>query len=122
VAARAVKHIDFLFPAGNSPYDSSAHDRSGIVAQFDTDEEVGLLLVAIRGGQFRNDHFAYREALLKPLGDRFEIMTNTGFEFAVAGLEGAEFPILFLIFILLFIVARVFIAVAFTFAKNKRAT
>ena len=60
--------------------------------------------------------------MLKPVGDGFEIVTNTGFEFAVAGLQGLEFPILFSMFLSLFFVAAIFIRIAVTILKKIKAS
>ena len=100
IAAQAVAFVNSRFPIGDGTYLSTSRNRTGIVAKFDSEHEHGLLLVAIRSGQYRDDHFAYREVVLRPNGGQFIVVDETGFQFDIAGIEGLEFPILFPIFAL----------------------
>jgi hypothetical protein len=107
-ADQALTAINSYFPEGSSGYESNAANRSAVVALFDGDIGKDLLFVAVRGGQYLNDHFAYREFVLKPEEHGYQFLQHSGFEFDVAGIEGLEFPYLFVIFFMLITLLVVF--------------
>jgi hypothetical protein len=107
-ADQALNAVNSLFPDGSDGYESNAANRSAVVALFDGGVGKDLLFVAVRGGQYRNDHFAYREFVLKREESGYEILQQSSFQFDVAGIEGIEFPHLFIIFCMLITLLVVF--------------
>lgn len=102
-ADQALKAVSSFFPEGADEYKITAGNRSALVAVFEGDIGKDLIFVAARGGQIRNDHFGYREFVLNPGEKGYQILQQAGFEFDVAGIEGLEFPHLFVIFFVLVI-------------------
>jgi hypothetical protein len=99
-AHKALKAVSSFFPNGAHEYKDSAENRSALVAVFDGDLGKDLIFVAARGGQIRNDHYGYREFVLRPRENGYQILQQAGFQFDVAGIEGLEFPHFFVIFFL----------------------
>ena len=101
-AVLALNTVNDYFPSGAPDYQSTAKSRSAIVARFASEAGDKLLLVTARAGQHRNDHYAYREFVLKPTETGYKILQQTGFEFDIAGIEGAEFTFLSVLFLFFF--------------------
>lgn len=119
-AAQALAAVQAFFPDGTNDYKSTAENRSAIVAQFDGSMGKNLVLVAARAGQHRNDHYAYREFILKPMDGGYQVLHQTGFQYDVAGIEGLEFPYLFaLVFTSLVLLVGLFNLTAFLFRSSR---
>jgi hypothetical protein len=102
-AEKALEAVSSFFPEGADGYKSTAKNRSALVVVFDGEIGKDLIFVAARGGQIRNDHFGYREFVLVPGEKDYKVLQQSGFQFDVAGIEGLEFPHLFVIFFVLLI-------------------
>jgi hypothetical protein len=100
-ADQVLDAVKDFFPEGDKEYKLTSANRSAVVALFDGEMGEDLIFVAIRAGQHRNDHFAYREFVLKRKENGYQILQRCSFQFDVAGIEGIEFPHLFVIFFVL---------------------
>lgn len=84
-------------------YETLAEEMQGVITVGTTDEGKQLALVSLRGGQLSNDHYPYYEMVfnLEPRTGELTFVRGQRFFFDIAGIEGFEWPILWLVFMVL---------------------
>jgi hypothetical protein len=87
-----------LLEAGEPGY-VDAKQLHGLVYELEGAGGEALMLVAARGGEVSDDHYPYYEVLFEGDGQGgWRLASTRRFYFDVAGMEGAEFPVLGVMF------------------------
>lgn len=95
-AADLVGLRQFIVDSGvvpTGPYNASPAEWDGAIFHFTMPDGRDLWLVTVRTTQLSNDHYAYRELLIQPMGkspNTWRLIDARGWQYDVAGIEGAE--------------------------------
>lgn len=90
-------HQSGVLDPWDGKYDSWSK-RSGVAVQALDKSGSPFLFIGLRGGQISNDHYPFYEILLRGNKDstEFNLIRSQVFYFDVAGMEGTEWPVIWL--------------------------